>query len=125
MKARDVTVNLRGVGFIIMAALSATLLWAEAMAQATSSEPYGQPSTARGDWPLYFPDPTGSNFSPLNQIDASNFNKLEVAWRLKTDVFGAHPEYKLEGTPLAINGTICTTAGSRSVAARSYTPMTR
>jgi quinoprotein glucose dehydrogenase len=82
-------------------------------ADPAAPKPYGQPSTARGDWPLYFADPTGSRYSPLDQINASNFNKLEVAWRLKTDVFGARPEYKLEGTPLAINGTIYTTAGSR------------
>ena len=30
-----------------------------------------------------------------------NFNKLEVAWRFKTDILGPRPEYKLEGTPLA------------------------
>ena len=75
--------------------------------------PYGQPSTAKGDWPMYFADPTGSRYSPQTQIDASNFNKLEVAWHFKTDQLGARPEYKLEGTPLEINGTVYTTAGSR------------
>jgi quinoprotein glucose dehydrogenase len=62
---------------------------------------------------MYFADPTGSRYSPQAQIDASNFNKLEVAWHFKTDQLGARPEYKLEGTPLEINGTIYTTAGSR------------
>ena len=45
--------------------------------------------------------------------EASNFNKLEVAWRFKTDNFGTRPEYKLEGTPLMVNGVIYTTAGTR------------
>ena len=73
----------------------------------------GQPSTAKGDWPMYFADPSGSRYSPQDQINASNFNKLEVAWHFKTDNLGARPEYKLEGTPLEINGTVYTTAGSR------------
>jgi quinoprotein glucose dehydrogenase len=62
---------------------------------------------------MYFADPSGSRYSPLDQINASNFSKLEVAWHFKTDQLGARPEYKLEGTPLAINGTIYTTGGSR------------
>jgi hypothetical protein len=44
---------------------------------------------------------------------ASNCNKLEVAWRFKTDILGPRPEYKLEGTPLAINGILYTTGGTR------------
>src|ERR1700729_4320544 len=75
--------------------------------------PHGQPSTAKGDWPMYFADPSGSRYSPQDQINASNFNKLEVAWRFKTDNLGGRPEFKLEGTPLEINGTVYTTAGSR------------
>jgi quinoprotein glucose dehydrogenase len=95
-------------------ALGVTVLSGTALAQTpTTDQPYGQPSTAKGDWPLYFADPAGSRYSPQNQINASNFNKLEVAWRFKTDQFGARPEYKLEGTPLEINGTLYTTAGSR------------
>src|ERR1700722_9902518 len=86
------------------------LLSAMATASAQST---GQPSTAKGDWPMYFADPSGSRYSPQDQINASNFNKLEVAWRFKTDNLGARPEYKLEGTPLEINGTVYTTAGSR------------
>ena len=71
------------------------------------------PSTAKGDWPMYFADPSGSRYSPQDQINATNFNKLEVAWHFKTDSLGNHPEYKLEGTPLEVNGTIYTTGGSR------------
>src|SRR5665213_4183429 len=86
------------------------LLSATATASAQST---GQPSTAKGDWPMYFADPSGSRYSPQDQINASNFNKLEVAWHFKTDNLGAKPEYKLEGTPLEVNGTVYTTAGSR------------
>jgi quinoprotein glucose dehydrogenase len=73
----------------------------------------GQPSTAKGEWPYYTADIRGSRYSPLDQINASNFSKLEVAWRFKTDNFGPFPEFKLEGTPLMINGVLYTTAGTR------------
>jgi len=66
-----------------------------------------------GDWPLYLGDASGSKFKPLDQISASNFSKLEVAWRFKTDYMGNRPEYKLEGTPLEVGGVVYATAGSR------------
>ena len=69
--------------------------------------------TSKGEWPYYTGDVRGTRFSPLDQINASNFNKLEVAWRFKTDNLGSRPEFKLEGTPLMIKGVIYTTAGSR------------
>lgn len=69
--------------------------------------------TARGDWPTYTGDLRGTRYSPLDQIDASNFARLEIAWRFKTDNLGTRPEYKLEGTPLAIDGILYTTAGTR------------
>jgi quinoprotein glucose dehydrogenase len=72
-----------------------------------------QPSTANGDWPHYTADLRGTKYSPLDQINATNFGKLEVAWRFKTDSLGPRPEYKLEGTPLAINGVLYTTGGTR------------
>ena len=42
-----------------------------------------------------------------------NFNKLEVAWRFKTDSLGPRPEFKLEATPLMVHGVLYSTAGSR------------
>src|SRR5260221_9286845 len=71
------------------------------------------PSTATGDWPHYTADMRGTKYSPLDQINAANFKTLEVAWRFKTDMLGPRPEYKLEGTPLAINGVLYTTGGTR------------
>ena len=74
------------------------------------------PSTARGEWPHYAADQWSTRYSPLDQIDASNFDDLEVAWTFKTDNLGAAPEYKLEGTPLMIGGVLYTTAGTRRAA---------
>jgi quinoprotein glucose dehydrogenase len=72
-----------------------------------------QPSTKNGDWPYYTADLKGTKYSPLDQINASNFNKLEVAWHFKTDNLGPRPEYKLEGTPLVVKGILYTTGGTR------------
>src|SRR5436853_319025 len=71
------------------------------------------PSTANGEWPHYSADLKGTRYSPLDQINASNFNNLEIAWRFKTDSLGPFPEYKLEATPLMVRGVLYTTAGTR------------
>src|SRR6516225_9195781 len=73
----------------------------------------GQPSTKNGEWPHYTADLKGTRYSPLDQINGSNFNSLEVAWRCKTDMLGPRPEYKLEGTPLMGHGVLYTTGGTR------------
>jgi quinoprotein glucose dehydrogenase len=70
-------------------------------------------STKNGDWPHYNADLKGTRYSPLEQIQGSNFNRLEIAWRFKTDSLGPRPEYKLEGTPVAIGGILYTTGGTR------------
>jgi quinoprotein glucose dehydrogenase len=65
------------------------------------------------EWPTYAADLAGTRYRPLDQINASNFSKLEVAWRFKTDNLGNRAEYKLEGTPLMVNHRLYATAGSR------------
>ena len=47
------------------------------------------------------------------QIDATNFNKLEVAWRFKADNLGPTKEYTFQSTPLMVDGVVYSTAGSR------------
>ena len=73
----------------------------------------GQPSTKNGEWAYYTADVRGSRYSPLDQINANNFNQLEVAWHFKTDNLGTRPEYKLEGTPLMVKGVLYATGGTR------------
>ena len=68
---------------------------------------------ANVEWPTYAGNWDASKYRPLDQINASNFNQLEVVWRFKTDHIGNRPEFKLEGTPLEIGGVIYATAGSR------------
>jgi quinoprotein glucose dehydrogenase len=72
-----------------------------------------QPSAKDGEWPSYNADIRGTRYSPLDQINGTNFNRLEIAWRFKTDNLGPRPEYKLEGTPIMVKGVLYTTAGVR------------
>ena len=73
----------------------------------------GKPSITNGEWPDYSGDLRGWRYSPLDQINASNFNQLQVAWRFKTDHLGPRPEYKLEGTPVMVKGMLYMTGGTR------------
>jgi quinoprotein glucose dehydrogenase len=73
----------------------------------------GQMGGVTGEWRAYGGDTGHTRYAPLNQIDASNFSKLVVAWRFKTDHLGPRPEFMFEGTPVMANGVLYTTAGSR------------
>jgi len=72
-----------------------------------------QTNNKDGEWPTYAADLRGSRYRPLEQINASNFKDLEIAWRFKTDSLGTRPEFKLEGTPLMVNGVLYATGGTR------------
>src|SRR6478609_5370532 len=78
-----------------------------------SGQGTGLPSTKKGDWPMYNADLRGTRYSPLDQINGSNFGKLELAWHFKTDNLGSRPEFKLEGTPLVVKGILYATGGTR------------
>jgi quinoprotein glucose dehydrogenase len=73
----------------------------------------GQSGAQNGEWRSYGGDIGHTRYSPLDQIDATNFNKLEIAWRFKTDNLGPRPEYQFESTPLMAKGVLYSTAGSR------------
>ena len=76
----------------------------------------GQSAPKIGEWRTYGGDLASTRYSPLDQINAQNFDKLEVAWRIKTDPFGPRPEYNIEVTPLMANGVMYFTAGTRRAA---------
>jgi len=82
-------------------ALGVTLLVVAARAQSVDG------------WRSYAGDLRNHHYSALDQITAANFQSLEVAWRFKTDSLGPRPEFKLEGTPLEVNGMLYTTGGTR------------
>jgi quinoprotein glucose dehydrogenase len=69
------------------------------------------PSPATGEWVSYAADVRGTRYMPLDQINASNFSKLELAWRFTTNNLGPRPEFNLQGTPLMIGKTLYATGG--------------
>src|SRR3989442_13577782 len=70
-----------------------------------------QQGAKNGEWRTYGGDLGNTHYSPLDQISASNFDKLEIAWRFKTSNIGPRPEFNLETTPLMANGVLYPTAG--------------
>jgi len=72
-----------------------------------------QSGARNGEWTSYGGDIGHTRYSALDQINASNFNTLEVAWRFKPDNLGPRPEFQFESTPLMVKGVVYTTAGSR------------
>lgn len=74
------------------------------------------PDTSNGEWPHYTGELNGSRYSPLDQITADNFEDLELAWSFSTKNLGSRPEYKLEVTPLMIDGIVYATGGTRRTA---------
>jgi len=62
-----------------------------------------QRGAPNGEWPTYGGDLGSTRYSALEQIDASNFSSLEVAWRFKTENLGPQPEFNLQSTPLMVN----------------------
>jgi quinoprotein glucose dehydrogenase len=75
-----------------------------------------QTGAKNGEWRTYGGDLGNTHYSALDQINAGNFSKLQLAWRLKTDNLGPRPETNFETTPLMVNGVVYTTAGTRRAA---------
>ena len=94
------------------ALLVAGLAWVSPLVSGQSTNT-GKPSTSNGEWPMYTADLRGSKYSPLDQVNAANFSKMEVAWRFKTDNLGPRPETKLGATPIMVKGTVYAVGGTR------------
>ena len=90
----------------------ATFLLVAGLAAALSA----QSGAKGGEWRTWAGDLGATRYAPLDQINAANFNSLEVAWRFKTDNLGPRPDFNLQASPLMINGRLYFTAGSRRAA---------
>ena len=78
-----------------------------------ASNAAAQQGAKNGEWRTYGGDLGNTHYSPLAQINSTNFDKLEVAWRFKTSNLGPRPEFNLESTPLMVNGVLYAAAGTR------------
>ena len=65
------------------------------------------------EWHTYGGDLASTRYSPLDAINGENFSQLDLAWEFDTSNFGVSPEFNFQSTPLMVNRTIYTTAGSR------------
>ncbi|MCC3861534.1 PQQ-binding-like beta-propeller repeat protein [Pseudemcibacter aquimaris] len=74
------------------------------------------PGTENGEWHHYTGDIKGSRYTALDQINADNFEDLEMVWNFSTKNLGTRGEYKLEVTPLMVDGVLYATAGTRRTA---------
>ena len=86
---------------------------AQAGAAGQSAAPPAGPTTV---WPTYGGNLASQRYSPADEITADNFNRLRIAWRLKTDALGPRPDTLYSATPLYVNGVLYTTAGQRRAA---------
>jgi quinoprotein glucose dehydrogenase len=68
-----------------------------------------------GEWRYWGADAWSTRYSPLDQINGSNFGSLEVAWQWSASPLGADEYYRT--TPLYANGRLFTVATTRRVAA--------
>lgn len=64
------------------------------------------------EWRWYGADIGANRFSPLRQIDSSNVERLQMAWRWSARNFGQTPPTLMQVSPLVVNGIMYTTAGN-------------
>ena len=76
----------------------------------------GQWKPKLGEWPTYGGDLASTRYSPLDQINAGNFSKLQLAFRFKTANLGPREELNFQATPLMVNNRLFFTAGTRRAA---------
>jgi quinoprotein glucose dehydrogenase len=70
----------------------------------------------RGEWPGITGGYTGTRYSTLDQINASNFNNLKVAWEWRGEKDAGIPlggEVNARSLPIYVDGMLITTAGPR------------
>src|SRR4051812_12240205 len=99
---------------LLSTAAFASMSAAGARAQAPAAPGGSAAAPAAGantNWTSMAADLAFTRYAPLDQINASNFNQLEVAWRLKGDNFGPRPDayFSANATPLVVNGRLFTT----------------
>lgn len=87
-------------------------------AGSTAMQPGAQPSAEAREWREYAHQ-SGTRYSPLEQINASNVSRLQPAWEWEaTQLLGEEREFRNQSTPLMVDGRLFFTAGqARSVIA--------
>jgi quinoprotein glucose dehydrogenase len=111
---RSTATRLVGAGlFAVVAVLS--VLTARGDQAPGASQPALARGNAHGEWRYWGADAWSTRYSPLDQINGSNFGSLQVAWQWKAGAFGKDEYYRT--TPLYANGRLFTVATTRRIAA--------
>ena len=83
-------------------------------AQRAEAQERGNPA---GEWRYWGADLYSTRYSPLDQINADNFEDLEVAWVWRGDNFSPEPDFIMRSTPIYADGIVYTVAGTRRTVA--------
>ncbi|MEX2584162.1 MAG: pyrroloquinoline quinone-dependent dehydrogenase [Gemmatimonadota bacterium] len=73
--------------------------------------------TPYGEWRYWGGDQWSTRYSPVDQVNAENFEELEVAWTWRGDNFGPQPDFIMRSTPIYVDGILYTVAGRRRTVA--------
>lgn len=99
------------------AVLSATVLTPLVLAPTLGAQ-QAERGTPFGEWRQWGADDFGTRYTPLDQIDASNFSRLQVAWTWRGDNFSpGGPDPIMRSTPIYAEGKLFTVAGTRRAVA--------
>ena len=88
---------------------------ASAVFLAMASTAFAQrlPGTENGEWRYLGGDAGHTRYSPLDQINAGNFEDLEVAWVWRSDNFGPNVDYFFRSRAIYADGIVYTVATPR------------
>jgi len=96
---------------LFLVAIAGAGAWA---ASAAAQGPAPVRGNVPGEWRVWGADLWSTRYSPLDQINASNFDSLKLAWQWNAGAFGSDEYYRT--TPLYANGRLFTVATTRRVA---------
>ncbi|HEX4934058.1 MAG TPA: PQQ-binding-like beta-propeller repeat protein, partial [Gemmatimonadaceae bacterium] len=113
MNPRWTTRRSFGTAVVVGGALLAASLAYVADSNASQGKPLVR-GNVPGEWRYWAADAWGTRYSALDQVNASNFDSLKVAWTWNSGAFGADEYYRT--TPLYANGRLFTVATTRRVA---------
>ena len=100
-----------------IAASAVTVISMVAMLGLSAHPASAQQGAPNGEWPTYAGDLGGTKYSALDQIDAANFNDLEIAWRWASadgaldldalrEIHSDLSILNMRVTPLMVGGTV-------------------
>ncbi len=72
--------------------------------------------TPEGEWRYWGADAWSTRYSSLDQIDASNFEDLQLAWTWRGDNFGTETVNLTRATPIYVDGMLYTVHGDTRTA---------